>query len=337
MTTAFVLTGGGSLGAVQVGMLQALGERGVRPDLLIGTSAGAINAAYVAGHGMSEAALEQLAGTWRALRRRDVFPLDPFRHALAVAGARTSLCNSRNLTRLLEAELPYRKLEDAQIPVHIVATNLLSGREVLLSTGDALSALLASAAIPGVLPVVEREGLTLVDGGVADNAALSQAVALGADEVYVLPTGFACALSRPPASPLGVALQSLTFLIEQRLVMEVADFSGPGLIKVLPPLCPLSVPSTDFSHGAELIGRARAATGRWMDEGGPALPNPERFLSLHHHAPGATPEMGMDPESSLTRTSRNTTPPPMSPAPEIPPVSIHPVPMNPTAPKETTP
>src|SRR6202011_240694 len=107
------------------------------------------------------------------------------RHLLALAGSRPSLCSDRNLRRLVEDHLPYRNLEDAAIPLHIVTTNLLSGQEVLLSTGDAASAVLASAAIPGVLPAVEREGLTLVDGGVADNAALSQAVALGAEEVYL--------------------------------------------------------------------------------------------------------------------------------------------------------
>src|SRR5439155_1550726 len=182
---AFVLSGGGSLGAVQVGMLQALAERDVRPDLLIGTSAGAINAAYVAGHGTGRETLETLADTWRGLRRQDVFPFDPLRHVLALAGSRDSLCSNRGLRRLIDAYLPYRNLEEAAIPVHIVTTNLLSGEEVLLSTGDAASAVLASATIPGVLPAVEREGLTLVDGGVADNAALSQAVALGADEIYV--------------------------------------------------------------------------------------------------------------------------------------------------------
>src|SRR6185436_17132362 len=88
MTTAFVLSGGGSLGSVQVGMLQALAERAVHPDLLIGTSAGAMNAAYVAGHGTGQAALDDLATIWKRLRRQDVFPFDPLRHLLAVAGSR---------------------------------------------------------------------------------------------------------------------------------------------------------------------------------------------------------------------------------------------------------
>lgn len=283
MTTAFVLSGGGSLGAVQVGMLQALSEREVHPDLLIGTSVGAINAAYVAGHGTDERALDELAAIWRGLRRRRVFPVNPPRHLLAVAGAKPSLCSNRGIRHLLETHLTFRNLQDAKIPVHIVTTNLLSGEEVLLSAGDAVRAVLASTAIPGVFPAVEHAGLTLVDGGIADNAALSQAVALGADEVYVLPAGFACALEHPPATALSTAMQALTLLIEQRLVIDVAAFSGPAAMRLLPPLCPVSVSSTDFTHAGALIERARRATGEWIDSGGPSLPAPSRFLSLHHH------------------------------------------------------
>jgi len=283
MTTAFVLSGGGSLGAVQVGMLQALAERDVRPDLLIGTSVGAINAAYVAGRGTGVHSLEQLAAIWRGLRCQDVFPLNPLRHVLAVTGARPSLCSNRGLRRLLDSHLTYRNLQDAPIPVHIVTTNLLSGEEVLLSVGDTARAVLASTAIPGVFPAIDDTGRTLVDGGISDNAALSQAVALGADEVYILPAGFACALERPPGTALGTAMQALTLLIEQRLIIDVAQFAGPGAIKVLPPLCPVAVSATDFGHAAELIDRARTATGAWIDSGGPSLAAPSRFLSLHHH------------------------------------------------------
>src|SRR5580692_8666303 len=199
MTTAFVLAGGGSLGAVQVGMLQALSERSIHPDLLVGTSAGALNAAFVAGHGIDTPALGRLADVWRSLQRRDVFPLDPWRQLLVATGSRPSLCSNAVLGRLIATHLPYRDLTDTTIPLHVVATDLLSGQEVLLGSGDVQSAVLASASIPGVFPPVVRQGLTLVDGGVADNAAISQAVALGADRIYGLPAGFACALDEPPS------------------------------------------------------------------------------------------------------------------------------------------
>jgi NTE family protein len=283
MTTAFVLSGGGSLGAVQVGMLEALAARGVQPDLLIGTSAGALNAAYIAGHGASEGALDDLASVWARLRRRDVFPLQPARLGAAALGRVPSLCPDGALRRLVRAHIAFDKLEDAAIPMHVVATDVRSGEEVLLSDGDAVDAIVASAAIPAVFPSVRIGDKELVDGGVADNAAVSQAVALGADVVYVLPTGYACALEDAPATPLASALHALTLLIEQRLILEVAHFAEQIDIRVLPPLCPLSVASTDFRHGALLIDRGRTATDRWLDEGGPKLAHPERFLSLHRH------------------------------------------------------
>lgn len=275
-------------------MLQALAERGVRPDLLVGTSAGAVNAAYIAGHGCNPAAIGSLARIWRGLRRQDVFPLDPVRHVLAMAGTRPSLYSDARFRRLLARNLPFGVLEDAVIPIHVVATDLLSGREVLISEGDAVSAVMASAAIPGVFAPVHRDGLTLVDGGVSDHAAVSQAMALGADEVYVLPAGFACALEASPSTALGTAIQALTLLIQQRLIMEVAHYADVVRIKLLPPLCPLAVSAADFGHAGELIERAHSATGRWIDSGGPDLPTPERFLSLHHH-PGAGGGAGPQP------------------------------------------
>jgi len=282
-TTAFVLSGGGSLGAVQVGMLRALAERGITPDLLVGTSAGALNAAFVAGHGTSPASLDLLASTWAALRRDDVFPLRAPRMMLALAGARDALCADTGLARLVRRHVGFALLEDAPTPVHLVTTDLLTGEEVLLSEGDAVSAVLASSAIPAVLPPVARDGRTLVDGGLADNAAISQAAALGAERIVVLPTGYACALSEPPTRPLGVAVQALSLLVQRRLITDVALYAGQVDLVVLPPLCPLRISATDFRHAEELIRRAHASAATWLDSGAAYRPRPERVLGLHDH------------------------------------------------------
>jgi NTE family protein len=283
MTTAFVLSGGGSLGAVQVGMLQALSERRIAPDLLVGTSAGALNAVYAAAHGTGPVALDRLAATWRALRRDEVFPLRVPQVVLALAGARDALCTDHGLDRLVRRHVPFARLEDAPIPVHLVATDLLSGEEVLLSDGDVVSAVLASSAIPAVLPPVRRDGRTLVDGGLADNAAISQAVALGADRIYVLPTGYACALAVPPTRPLAVAVQALGLLVQQRLIADVALYADRVDLVVLPPLCPLRISAVDFRHAGELCRRARAAAAVWLDSGAADRPRPGRVLGLHGH------------------------------------------------------
>lgn len=281
--TAFVLSGGGSLGAVQVGMMQALCDRELRPDLLVGASAGALNAVYVAGRGFNAEVLEDLGDIWRSLRRKHLFPFAPHRQLLALTGARSSLCSNAGLRRLVGANLGVDRLEDALIPVHVVATEVTSGIETVLSDGDPLPAVLASAAIPAILPPVDIDGRTFFDGGVADNTPISQAVALGAERVVVLPTGYACDLDRPPRAALGVAVHALTLLIEQRLVAEVAAHDPRVELIVIPPLCPLEVPASDFSHADELISRARSDSERWLDEGGAHQPHQERFLSLHSH------------------------------------------------------
>lgn len=174
------------------------------------------------------------------------------------------------------------------MPMHVVATDLLSGEEVLLSSGDLVAAVMASAAIPAVFPPVEFEGRHLVDGGVAHHTAISQAVELGAQEIYVLPAGYPCALSSPPTSALGVAVHALTLLIEQRLIGEVARYAGSATIRVLPPLCPLAVSAADFSQGEQLVERGRLASLEWLAAGGVDLPEQERFLGLHDHVGDGT-------------------------------------------------
>jgi NTE family protein len=144
--TAFVFAGGGSFGAVQVGMLRALVAHGVKADMVVGSSVGAMNGAYFAGAPTDEG-VEQLAAIWRGLRRRDIFPITP-RALFGFIRRRDFLLGSHGLYRLAHKHLPYRNLEDAKMPLHIVATDLLSGEPVVLSEGDAAQAIVASTAIP---------------------------------------------------------------------------------------------------------------------------------------------------------------------------------------------
>ena len=173
-------------------------------------------------------------------------------------------------------------LDEARIPVHAVATDVLSGRDVLLSSGPTCSAVLASAAIPAVFPAVEVGGRMLFDGGVVNNSPISHAVALGADRVVVLPTGYACALPAAPATALGSAVHALTLLVEQRLVVEVEAYAERVELLVLPPLCPLSISASDFRHSHELMERARRTSTSALEAGAGGA-HPERVLSLHDH------------------------------------------------------
>jgi NTE family protein len=297
---AFVLVGGGSLGAVQVGMLQALSEAGVEPDLVVGTSAGAVNAAWVAGHGTSPGSLASLAVLWTQVRRRDLFPVSARCLARALTGRSRALSSGDALGALVRERAGIRLLEEAVVPVHVMACDLLTGLPVALQRGRLDQAVLASAAIPGIYPPVLVGGRWLVDGGVAHGAGVEQTLATGATEVYVLPTGYPCALRRPPTTALGVALHAASLLVHQRLLTEVAtagraDSADPAdsvTVHVLPPLCPLAVSAADFTHAAELTERGRAATLRWLSSRGPDRPHQERVLSLHEHHPVASSAAG---------------------------------------------
>jgi NTE family protein len=210
--TAYVLAGGGSLGAIEVGMLRALTHFGVMPDFVVGSSVGAINAAYFAGQ-PTTAGVAQLEAIWRELRRREVFPASPLGGFLALAGRRSHFIDPAPLAGLLGRHLPFQRLELARIPCHIVATDVLSGLEVRLSQGDAVASLLASTAVPALFPAVHWDGRYLMDGGVANHTPISAAIKLGARRIIVLPTGFPCAIERPPGTPVAMALHALTLLV----------------------------------------------------------------------------------------------------------------------------
>jgi NTE family protein len=197
--TAFVFAGGGSLGAIEVGMLRELLNRDESPDCVVGASAGAINAAYFAGSPNRDG-VAKLEALWCRLRRQDIMPFSMLGLLDMVLRRRSHLVQATALRALLERNLPFARIEQAALPLHVVATEVLSGREVVLSSGPAVDAILASAAIPGVFPPVRIDGVDLVDGGVANNTPISVAVGLGATRIVVLPAGFACALKSPPRS-----------------------------------------------------------------------------------------------------------------------------------------
>ena len=252
MTTAFVLSGGASLGAVQVGMLQALFDAGIRPDMLVGTSVGAINAAWVGGW-PDPSGVRKLAEIWMGLKRDDVFPLG-WTAAMGLLGRGKHLVPNSGLHRIIERHLSYRRLEDALVPVHVVATELKSGKAVVLSSGEAVPALLASSAIPGVFPPVTVGRRELVDGGVANHTPIAAAIERGAEQIFVLPIGYPW-LHETPTNALGMALQALARLVEQRLEQEITMYERTAEIYTVGALQPLAVSPADFSHTGELIER----------------------------------------------------------------------------------
>jgi NTE family protein len=263
--TAFVLSGGASLGALQVGMLRALYARGIWPDLLVGTSVGALNAAFIASRPQTVATADQLADVWCRLRRDEVFPLSLRAVLVGLAGRRDHLVPDGALRRLVRQHVEFTDIGRAAIPLHVVAFDVHENREVLVSAGPAVDAITAAASIPGVFPPVRVGKRSLIDGGVVNNTPLSHAVTLGAERIFVLPT-------RDPRRPsarasrgaLGAAIEGLGVLTDARLQFDLQRFSTNSDLIVLP--CPntLGVQPTNFDCSRQLIRDAFDASSAFL-------------------------------------------------------------------------
>lgn len=264
--TAFVLAGGGSYGAVQVGMLRALCARGIRPDLIAGSSVGAINGAFYAG-APSLNGIERLEALWRGLRRRDIFPI-ALSHLFAAPLTSNHLFEPNGLRRLLAGHLPYSRLEDSAIPIHVMATDLLSGTPVRLSAGLAVEAVLASCAIPAVYPPVRIGDRYLIDGAVACNTPIRAAIELGATRLILLPTAFACPHAAPPRGIFASAFHAMDLFVMQQLTQDTERYAKDVQIITIPPICPLAASPYDFSHASALMDMAARSTECWLERGG---------------------------------------------------------------------
>jgi NTE family protein len=264
--TAFVFAGGGSFGAIQVGMMQALVAHGLTADLVVGSSVGAMNGAYYAGAPTLDG-VKQLAAIWRGLTRHDVFPIS-LRSFVGFLWRRDFLISHSGVRRLIEHHLPYKNLEQAKIPVHIVTTNIVSGETVVLSEGSAAEAIVASTAIPGAFAPVKYRDLFLADGAISSNTPINIAIEKGARRLIIMPTGFACAGHAPPEGAVATALHALTLLIARQMTTELEYLDSAIEYYVVPPLCPLVGSPYDFSRTDDHIARAVKSTEQWIADGG---------------------------------------------------------------------
>jgi NTE family protein len=262
--TAFVLAGGGSFGAIQVGMMHALAANGIIPDMVVGSSVGALNGAYYAGDPTLKG-VSQLETIWRGLRRADVFPLT-FRTLLGFVWRRDFLIAHDGIQKLIDDHLPFRNLQDARLPVHIVTTDIVSGNSIVISDGPADKAIIASTAIPGAFAPVRYKDLYLADGAISSNTPIKVAVTKGARRLIILPTGYACAVEKPPTGAVANALHALTLLISRQLVSDLESLSPDIEYFVVPPLCPLVGSPYDFSRTSDHIERAIRSTEAWLQK-----------------------------------------------------------------------
>ena len=261
---AFVFSGGASFAAAQVGMLRAVVDTGITPDLVVGTSAGALNAVAFASDPTPEG-VETLVDAWLATRRSDVLPVRPLTVALGLAGRRDHLFPSTRLRSWLASNLPVDRLEQTVVPTQVVTTDLATGEPVLLDEGPALPALLASCAIPGIFPAVSIGGRSLVDGGLSADTPIGAAEDAGATRVLVFPSHAPAGL---PDGDRG-APTLLTYAYRQVLGNWTNDRSwgSPDVDVEVLPLPPVGRSSPfDFRGTDRLIAEADQLTRQWLSE-----------------------------------------------------------------------
>jgi NTE family protein len=238
VTTAFVLGGGGILGAVEVGMLRALLERGITPDLVLGTSVGALNGALVAREPRLPV-IERLTDLWaETARSRDVYGDRPLRTVRRAVATGTHIYSARPLTQRLEDELGDTTFEDLEVRLQVCAASIERSAEHWFDSGPLVPAIVASAAVPGLLPPAEVEtewGVEhFLDGGIVNSIPVGRAVALGATRVFVLQVG---RVDRPlsvPTRPWEVARVSFEVARRHRFTRELSEIPDDVEAHVLP-------------------------------------------------------------------------------------------------------
>jgi NTE family protein len=267
MTTAWVLRGGASFGAAQVGMAQALLEAGHHPDLLYGTSSGALNASWLANDPTPEG-VASLGRMWAAVKRRDVFPVRPWTVVMGLAGLSDHLVDPGGLAQWLRTTSTLRRLEEGVLPLTVVATDLETGEEVLLESGPAVPALLASSAMPGIYPPVRIDGRWLVDGSIASDAPIGPAVEAGASRVWVLPSVPVVPMARPK-SALDVLLRSTSITLARHHTSIVASWCSRCELYVVPAPLVAGVSPFSFDKSSELVAAAYRLTSSWLEQARP--------------------------------------------------------------------
>ncbi|MGH2916291.1 MAG: patatin-like phospholipase family protein [Solirubrobacteraceae bacterium] len=230
---AFVLGGGGLLGAHEVGMLAALADRGVVPDVIIGTSIGAVNGAVFAGE-PGPVGVECLRALWASAGSESVWATGPLQRLSTLARTGTHLQPLGVLLDRLREVLPAQRVEELTVPFQCVAASIERAAEHWFTEGPLAEVLLASCAVPGILPPVRIGDEHFIDGGIVNSIPVSRAVELGADAVYVLQVGRLEQALRPPRWPWEVGLVAFEVARRHRFARDLTSLPEGVALHVMP-------------------------------------------------------------------------------------------------------
>jgi len=277
---AFVLGGGGHLGVSQIGMLRALVERGIRPDLVLGTSVGAVNGVAIAARPTTEG-VDALEDSWRRIEETGVFGGSLLTRLGTLARTRTHLHDASGLARALEQSLPVGRIEELEVPFQCVAASIERASERWFTAGPIAPAVLASAAVPGLLAPVAVDGEHFLDGGLVNSIPVGRAVELGATELYVLQVGRVDRPLEVPRWPWEVGLVAFEIARRHRFAGDMAALPEGVEAHVMPtgrsePPSYRSLAQlrySDVSNIGERIARAHEASARYLERAGMDTPS----------------------------------------------------------------
>jgi NTE family protein len=276
---AFVFSGGAALGAIQVGMLQALTAVSLQPDIVVGTSAGALNGAMVAARGLA-AAVETLTTLWRSFTRQDFFPGGRLAQVRQLLATRNSLFPNNQLSEMVCRLMDVSRFDELQLPFGALATELDTFHGALFTSGELRLALLASAAIPGVFPPVEINGKMYVDGALTAYVPLRAAVAMGAASLVVLDAGEICHHRQKPRHVAEMFLETMQVAMRQRVQVEAPLIAQRRPVLYLPTPCPMSRSTLDFSESGRLMVEAEQMARRFLETA--VMPTPGQMCGAPH-------------------------------------------------------
>lgn len=263
---AFVLGGGGSRGAVQVGMLAELVDRGIRADRVYGASVGAVNAAAYAADPTPDG-MKKLEDVWVHLRPDDIFPKARVHGPWLFFQQRSAVYSNQGLRKVLESGIEVDRIEETVIPLEVVVTSLTDGSERWLVDGPIVESVLASAAIPGIFPPVSVGSEILIDGGVVNNVPISRAVAGGARTVYVLLCSPSSYVPQPTKRPLEAVISAFFTSVHSRFAREAEELQDRARLVIFNGTGRVTDDFRDFGSSPAMIEAGRAEVRRVLDGG----------------------------------------------------------------------
>ncbi|MCI0856493.1 MAG: patatin-like phospholipase family protein [Chloroflexi bacterium] len=261
---ALVLSGGGAMGALQAGILRVLTRRGFRPSRIVGTSVGALNAAFLAFH-PGETGGEMLVNVWRSLQDEHYLRINPVRVALRIASRKLYLVNNDFLQKLIAEHIVIDDFSSTEVPLYIAATNLATGRKHVFNEGSVSQAVLASSAIPGIFSPVEIEGDFYVDGGVTANLDLETAVEAGAKQILAIDLSH-CFEVPDPSNVMDVVTRTVEIVLRERVEQDVRRLGEKTEIALLQPRIESGPGVGDLSQASSLLEQGEAYAERIFDK-----------------------------------------------------------------------